>query len=517
MSNPAAPEKVLIAHDVGTSGDKAVLTDLQGRILQTSYDSYRMTFPKPGWAEQDPDLLLRTVIRTTRQLIQQSHIDPNRVAGIGISAQMFNLIPVDERYQPLTSMLTWMDLRATAQAERFLDEVGARRLCEWTGNVPNAKDILPKILWLREVRPDLWARTYQLLDCKEYLLYHLTGRCAVDWHGATVFMLLDPQTKAWSQPACQAAGIPIQMLPEPIPCTEVIGELLPAPAQAMGLLPGTPVVICAGDIGVAQVGAGTVSPGYANLYIGTGGWIAVASQRLVNNPDRPFWALNHILPDDWILSTDLDTAGGSLMWFRDALCQPEIELARSQGKTAYQLLSEMAESVPPGAGELLYFPWLSGERGHMGVGHHARGGFVGLTFGHTKAHMARAVMEGVAYFFRWMLTEFEENGVQVEVIKAIGGGVKSATWLQIMSDVLDRELLVVASPQEAGSVGAALTVSAGLGFLPDLRQADDLVPISHTVAPHSDLRQARYDALYQQFLEIGNDLQPHFKRLSLMR
>lgn len=516
MSNDSN-RKYIIAHDVGTSGDKAVLTDLQGNILNSSYVPYSMIFPSIGLAEQDPELLWNAVVQTTSDLIKHSKIAAKDIAGMGISAQMFNLIPVDKNYHPLMNMITWMDLRALTQAEHMLDLVSSEQFCRWTGNIPNAKDIIPKILWLKEERQDIWKRVHKLLDCKEYLIYRLTGKCAIDWHGATVFMLLDPVTKQWSEKACSALGIPIEMLPETMPCTAIVGEVQPSPAQDMGLNAGTPVVICAGDVGVAQVGAGTARDGSANLYIGTGGWIGVASNTLANDPQLPFWALNHIKPDKWIIAADLDTAGGSLMWFRDQLCSEEIHKANTSGTSAYQLLSDMATNIEPGANQLLFFPWLSGERGHLGIGHNARGGFVGLVFGHTKPHMVRAIMEGVAYHYRWMIDAIEQSGVEVSVIKAIGGGCKGKTWIQIMSDVLNRELLVLKSPQEAGSVGAALTTSAGLGYYPDLDSADDLIPIDHVVTPKSDKFLRRYNELYAEYVEIGSLLQSHFTKLSQVK
>jgi xylulokinase len=507
-------DKYIIAHDVGSSGDKAVLTDLLGKILFTSYQPYNMIFPAIGLAEQDPDLLWNAVLQTTHDLVNISGIDTEEIAGVGISAQMFNLVPVDDEYRPLTNMITWMDLRALKQADRFIEQVGVEQICKWTGNIPNGKDIIPKILWLMEERPDLWKRVYKLLDCKEYLIYRLTGRCAIDWHGATVFMLFDPANKTWSKEACSALGISNDILPETLPCTAIVGEVQKEPAKKMGIKAGLPVVICAGDVGVAQVGAGTVQEGYANLYIGTGGWIGVSSKNLVNNPKCPFWALNHVLSECWIIAADLDTAGGSLMWFRDQLCLEEIEKANSSGISVYQILSEMAAQIQPGADKLLFFPWLSGERGHLGIGHYAKGGFVGLAFGHTKSHMVRAIMEGVAFHYRWMIDTIEQSGVDIKVIKAIGGGCKGATWLQIMSDVLNRELQVIKSPQEAGSVGAALTTAAGLGFFPVLEDADSLIQVDHTVIPKTGQFQRRYEELYAEYVELGSELQGHFKSLS---
>jgi len=508
--------KYIVAQDVGSSGDKAVLTDLNGHILHSSYVPYRMIFPAAGLAEQDPELLWQAVVQTTRQLMEESSVDPAQIVGIGISAQMFNLIPVDEDFEPITRMITWMDLRGLKQAQNLYNKVSAGEFCQLTGNIPNAKDIIPKILWLKEERPDLWEKTFKLFDCKEYLIHKLTGKCAIDWHGASVYMLFDPIRKTWSHEACETLGIPVEMLPDPLPCLDVVGEVLPGPAKEMRLAPGTPVVICAGDVGVAQVGSGTVSEGYANLYIGTGGWVAVSSNKIVNDPKSPFWALCNIDPQSWIIAADLDTAGGSLMWFCEKLCQPEIERALEIGNSAYQILDEMAAEIVPGSEKLLFFPWLSGERGHLGIGHNAKGAFVGLSFGHEKAHMARAIMEGVAYYYRWMVEAIEQAGVEIKVIRAIGGGCKSELWIQIMSDVLNREMEVIENPQEAGSLGAALTVSVGLGYHKNLHSVQSLIPVANRVFPRNDHRQFRYESLYREYREIGGQLMPHYNSLAAL-
>ena len=503
--------KYVLAHDTGTGGDKAVLTDLQGRILHTSYAPYGVDCPRPGWAEQDPDELWRAVANSTHQVIRESGVDPSEISGVGISAQMFNILPVDEFGRPLSKMLSWLDGRSVRQADAILEEIGAEFLLQHTGNVPTAKDIIPKILWLKEEMPDIWARTYKLLDCKEYILLQLTGKVATDWHGASVYYLFDPHKKVWSEPACRALGIPTEKLPPAHPCTKVIGEVTPEAAQQTGLLPGTPVVACAGDVAAAQVGAGASGDGKAQLCVGTATWVGFSSSVFKNDPQRLFWGLNHIAPDKWIIAGEMETGGGALMWFRDTLCQEETRKARKEGLSAYEMLSRMAQEVPPGADRLLFLPWLSGERSGA-LDHYLRGAFVGLSLGHTKAHFARAVMEGVAYHIRWICEALGGLGFQVTTLNSVGGAISSETWTQIISDVTGRTLRITAHPLEAGAIGAALTVAVGLGVYPDIESVDDLIPFSHTVEPRVSVA-ARYDALYREFRALYEATAPIFRRL----
>ena len=500
----------IISHDVGTSGDKAVITNLRGEILLTSYKSYPMLYPESKAAEQDPVVLWKAVTHTTKELISISGISPSQIAGIGITTQAFNLLPVDKKGQPLMNMISWADLRSIAQAEFLLEEFGIERFYRWTANAPRAKDVIPRILWLKEKHPDIWKRTHLLMNCKEYIIHRLTGKFAMDLHSASIFFLIDQDKKIWSKNACDALEIPVEMLPEIFPSTELIGKVGSQAASEMGLLAGTPVVLCPADVGAAQVGSGAISVGHASLYIGTGGWVCLTSQNLVNTPENPFWALNHIDPDMYIIGGALDTAGSGFAWFVDCFCQEEARKAKRSEESVYQVLGRMAEKIEKGADGLLFVPWVYGERGHVGVDHYARGAFLGLDLNHQKAHLARAVMEGVAYHYRWFLEELEHAGLQFNSLNAIGGGCSSPLWIRIISDILGRELRVLAQPQEAGSIGAALITAVGLGIYPDIQAVEGFIKFSGTVNPESDA--FFYEDRYQEYRDISKHLIDLFEK-----
>lgn len=504
-------KKYILAHDTGTGGDKAVLTDLKGRVIHSAYQDYGISYPQPEWAEQDPEELWRTVAATTQKVIEESRIDPQEILGVGISAQMFNLLPVDEKGKPLTPMLSWLDLRSVPQADRILTGDTPRFLFEKTGNIPTAKDIIPKILWLKEERPALWQRTAHLLDCKEYIIFRLTGKIATDWHGASVYFLFDPQKKEWSQEVLDRLGIPREKLPPAFPCTDVIGEVTAAAAAKTGLAVGTPVVICAGDVGVAQSGSGANKAGKAHLCIGTATWVGVSTAKFINDPQKPYWGLNHIDPDKFIIAGEMETGGGALMWFRDLFCQEEARRADERGISTYALLGDMVESTQPGAEKLIFTPWLSGERAPV-LDHYARGGFNGMTLSHTKAHLARAVMEGVAFHIRWICEAMEKTGLELKEINAIGGGSTSPVWTQIIADITQRELNIVQHPLEAGAMGAALTVAVGLGVYPNMEAVDDLIGIARRVEPRAELA-SRYNELYESYHALYESLAPVYRKL----
>jgi xylulokinase len=500
-------KKYILAHDTGTGGDKAVITDLHGRVIASAYHDYPVYFPAPEWVEQNPQELWQAVASTTRQVIEQSRINPAEILGVGISAQMFNSLPVDEHGTPLMNMLSWLDLRSVSQADRILSGESPAFLFKHTGNIPTAKDGIPKILWIKEERPDIWERTAYLLDCKEYIIFKLTGKIAIDWHGASVYFLFDPYKKQWSKEVCDYLGIPIDKLPPAYPCTEVIGDA----AVMTGLKAGTPVVICAGDVAVAQSGSGANRNGKAHLCVGTATWIGLSTNRFFNDPEKPFWALNHIDPQKWIIAGEMETGGGALMWYRDTFCGEEIKQAAESGTSSYGLIGEMARTIEPGSEKLLFLPWLSGERAPV-LDHYARGGFIGLSMSHTRSHMARAVMEGVAYHIRWISEALQKHGLAFEDMNAIGGGCTNPLWTQIISDVTGHCLKVVEHPLEAGAMGAALTVAVGTGVYPNMEAVDDIIEIGQVVEPNP-ANHDRYDDLYHEYRECYEALSPIYRRL----
>jgi xylulokinase len=508
-------KKYILAHDTGTGGDKAVITDLKGKVIHSAYQDYGLSYPRPEWVEQDPEELWQTVAATTRQVIRESGVEPGEILGVGISAQMFNTLPVDDHCRPLTPMLSWLDLRSVRQADRLMEADTAAKLFQYTGNIPTAKDVPPKILWLKEERPELWERTAYLFDCKEYIIYQLTSKAVTDWVGASAYFLFDPYKKTWSKEACELLGIPLEKLPPAYPCTEIIGEVTEEAARLSGLLPGTPVVNGAGDVSAAQSGAGANRDGKAHLCIGTATWVGVSVSSFRNDPQKPFWGLSHIHPKKWVIAGEMETGGGALMWFRDALCQEETQQAKAQRVSTYEYLGRQAAAVEAGSDKLIFLPWLSGERAPV-LDHYARGGFLGISMGHTKGHFARAVMEGVAYHIRWICESLEGLGLHFDELNAIGGGCKSEIWPQIISDVTGHPLHIVEHPLEAGAMAVALTLAVGMGLYDSADEMDDLIGIGKVVEPDERIRP-RYEELYGAYREIYTALVPIHRRLSKIK
>ena len=502
----------ILAHDIGTGGDKAIISDLNGHVLFSEYQAYSISYPSPEWVEQDPDELWRAIAETSQKVIIKSGIDPKEIIGVGISAQMWNTLPVDDKGKPLMPMMSWLDLRSVKQAEVAVAGDNARFIYDHTGNIPTAKDSIPKILWLKEERPDIWKNTACLMDCKEYILFKLTGRMVTDYVGASVYFLFDPIRKRWSSEVCNRLGIPIEKLPEALPCTDIIGSITEEAARLTGLRAGTPVVNCAGDVAVAQSGAGANQENRVHLCIGTATWIGISTSTFKNIPDKPLWGLCHINPEKYIIAGEMETGGGALMWFRDVLCKEEKQHSTHIGRSTYDMINSMAESVPAGSDKLIFLPWLSGERAPV-LDHYARGAYIGMAMSHTKNHMARAVMEGVAYHLRWICETIEGLGYNINAFNAVGGGCNSRVWVQIISDVTGKPMHVVKNHLEAGASGAALAVAVGLGVHKSMDDVDQLVEIDHVVNPSNPDDRRRYNDLYHVYRDLYTALIPTHRQL----
>jgi xylulokinase len=486
--------RYVIAYDVGTSGVKAVLTNAAGKVVASENRPYRLVTLADGWVDQNMDEILAAIGEATRALISRSGIDPASIDGIGVTAQMFNLVAVDGGGEPLAPMMSWLDLRATPQARELATWMPPAEQFKRLGSLVTAKDVIPKMLWLREERPEIWRRTAKLLDCKEAVVMHLTGVPITDYAGASAVRLLDATSRGWNEPACTLLEIPLSLLPEIAPATSIAGGLLPEPAKRLGLAAGTPVVVGGGDVPATQVGAGATAPGDAHLSLGTAGYWGITLTEPLVDPMGRMGLLAHMDPAQWILWLEIATAGGALAWFLRVLGP-----AAPDHATVERLVREVTDDVP------VFAPWLSGERAPV-FDDYARAAFVGLDLHHGLGHILRAIMEGVAFQVRWAFDYALAYGSPVVEIRTVGGGTMSGVWLEIISDVLDRPLMAIRDPQDAGARGAAASALVGVGLQSDFAFAKPSAAVERTYQPTPATRE-RYERGYAQFRQLYERLQ----------
>ena len=494
-------EDHVLAWDVGTSGVKVVVTDSAGAIIAREYEAYTPTYLPDGGVEQDFEEILSALRRATRAVLERTAIAPASVAGVGATGQMFNLVAMDRAATPLLPMISWLDLRAAPQARALATRMDFDEQFRRLGSVVTAKDIIPKILWLRETRPDVWKKTAKILDCKDAVLMSLTGEAVTDRSTASSYRLLDATGTAWNRDACAELGIPIPRLPDVGEAARVAGSLTEQAARQLGLVPGTPVIVGTGDVASTQVGAGAMLPGDTHLSVGTAHYLGVSLAERLSDPARRLGPLAHMKAGEWILWLEIATGGAALNWFLDVTSGSSAPSRAAQ----YAEIDRLVAAAEPDMGGLLFAPWLSGER--FLFDDDVRAAFVGLDLHHRRGHLLRAVMEGVACEVRWAFDYARGFGQAIGEIRAVGGGSLGDVWLQVLADMLDRDLVTVEDPQDAGARGAAACVLVALGIRPDLGFVREQVTLGRTFRPDAG-RRSRADVLYAGFKELYTALRP---------
>ncbi len=443
----------LLGIDVSTTGVKALLINQNGGVVGSANTEHPLSTPYPLWSEQDPADWWNGAVRSIRQVFQETGVSADEVAGVGLTGQMHGLTLLDEAGNVLRPAILWNDQRTGAQCDEIRARLGKARLIQITGNDALTGFTAPKILWVQENEPAVFAQTRHILLPKDYVRYRLTGDFAMDKADAAGTILLDIKTREWSAEVLQALGIPSEWLPRTYEGPEVTGVISPQAAELTGLRAGTPVIAGGGDQAAQAVGVGAVQPGIVALTLGTSGVVFATTGQPFIEPEGRLHAFCHSVPGRWHLMGVMLSAAGSLRWFRDTLA-PGV---------SYDDLLAPAQSVPPGSEGLLFLPYLTGER----TPHPdplARGAFAGLTVRHSLPHMTRAVLEGVAFGLRDSFELIKAAGLaSIDQVRVSGGGARSPLWRQILADVFNTELVTV-NTTEGAAFGAALLAGVGAGL-----------------------------------------------------
>ncbi|MGQ9814277.1 MAG: xylulokinase [Candidatus Roseilinea sp.] len=498
---------LILAHDLGTTGNKATLIDSAGKPVASTFETYATAYPRPNWAEQNADDWQRALVNGTRRLLSQSAVTPSQIAVVSFSGHMQGALVVDDAGRPLRPAIIWADQRATEQAA-FIAQAGGGEdaVYRLTGHRVSAAYTAAKLLWIKDNQPELYRRARWVLQPKDYAAFLLTGRVSTDYSDASGTQLFDLEQRRWSFDLVKALGLSAQLLPDAFPSTTVIGQVTPEAARLTGLMAGTPVVIGGGDGACATVGSGAIRAGDAYTYIGSSAWVATSVREPLLDPYRRIITFAHLDPALLFSLGPMQAAGGAFDWL-DRLfnCQTD-------AGPAYDELDALAAATPPGAGGVLYLPYLLGERSpHWNP--RARAAFVGLSMAHGRAEMARAVLEGVAFNLRWILDTLQSQGASIQRMSVIGGGAKSAVWRQMLADIYGVPLLRPRLDATATALGAAIAGGIGVGLFSGFDVVARLIPVTEAEQPIADHVQ-RYAALYPLFQQVYAALEPVFDRLS---
>jgi xylulokinase len=449
----------LLGIDVGTGGTRALVLDEQGRVVSAATEEHApFASPQIGWAEQDPNDWWRACGIAVKKALSDARLRSDDIACVGFSGQMHGAVMLDEHDRVVRPALIWCDVRTEKQCRDLTQKIGAEQLIQLTCNPALPNFTLTKFLWVRENEPEAWKRVRSVMLPKDYVRFRMTGERAIDMADASGTLLLDVAQRRWSKAVLDAAEIDERLLPGLFESPDVCGKVSAEGASYTGLRAGTPVVAGAGDQAAGATGMGIVAPGAVSATIGTSGVVFAATDRPALDPKGRLHTFCHAIPGRWHVMGVTQAAGLSLRWVRDNLS--------SSGNGAYDQLTAEAAAVPPGADDLLWTPYLMGERTPHLDGQ-ARAALVGLTASHGHGHIVRAVLEGVAFSLRDTFTIFGEMKVPVRSIRLGGGGARSKLWRQIQADVYGREVEIVEA-EEGAAYGAAILAGVGAKTWPSV-------------------------------------------------
>ncbi len=499
---------IVIGLDIGTSGTKAIAMDDSGALLASALEEYPLHSPKPGWAQQDPADWERAAFAALARLATEVPI--HEVKGIGLSGQMHGSVFLGANQEVLHPAILWCDQRTAEQCDAITGKVGEARLIEMVSNPALTGFTAPKILWLRDHEPAIYEKVRKVLLPKDYIRLRLTGEFATDVADASGTLLFDVKRRNWHGELMSLLGIDTDFMPPSFEGPEITGTLSAKAAGRTGLPAGIPVVAGAGDCAAGGIGTGVVRGGVLSMSLGTSGVVFAFADEVKTDPRGRVHTFCHAVPGKWHMMGVVLSAGGALQWFRDTLCDAECTVARNTGKDPYEYITAAAAQAPAGAEGLTFLPYLTGERTpHKDP--FAKGAFIGLSLRHGKAHMARAVLEGVAFAMRDSLEIIRELGVPVHEARATGGGGRSPLWRKILAD-MGRVPMVTLNVDEGAAYGAAILAGVAGGLYGTVEEACDAIIHETGRERHDDITAKVYDAWFAEYQAAYQSLAPGFRR-----
>lgn len=505
----------LLGLDIGTTGVKGLLVSETGTVVAEASQSYAVFSPQPSWYEQNPEDWWEASIRTIRMLLSGNPSETRRITGIGLSGQYHGLVILDEDQKVIRPCILWNDQRTQAESDFIVDTLGKRNLIDIcaTGGAPYFTAC--KLLWVRNHEPRNYARVKKILLPKDYVRFKLTGECVTDVTDASGTLFLDVKNRCWSRKIPDMLGVDSDILPGLVESSYISGRVSKRAAEATGLPVGTPVAGGGGDQACAAVGMGITEEGSISYSIGTSGVVYGATDNPVVDEQGRFDSFCHAVPGKWCVLACINAAAASFEWFKRNFSDREELESQRRGVSVYRLLDEEAGKVPPGSDKLLFLPYLSGER-HPHTDTHARGVFFGLHTGHTKAHMVRSILEGVAFAFRDCLEGIKDHDVEIKEIRATGGGAKSPLWMDIQASVSGERIALMNADSGGAAFGAAVLGGVCAGDFQNVREA-----CSHLIKPGEYISPNRvsseiYDGEYRVFQSLYPLLKHAFYDLSAL-
>ena len=526
----------VLTFDVGTTGCKTCIYRIDDSLTKVAseIEEYTLYITEDGGAEQRVDEWWGALCRSTRSVLEKTDIAASDIKGISFCCQMQGSIVVDEAGVALRNPMVYLDGRATEQIDRYLrrgplrisniDALTLLNTLRITGGIAaTPKDPLWKYHWVRDNEPEVYSKVHKWLDVKDYLILRCTGEYGMTPDSAHITFIYDTRKgkEGWHQGLCKRFGVDMAHLPRVVESTDVVGGLTHAAAEELGLCPGTPVFGGGGDVTLTTIGSGCLNLNDTHIYVGTSGWV-------VSNVDKRYVDITNFMasilgaiPSHYNFVAEQETSGACLQWVRDHLAMDAIgvylkdrehETVCEELGELYTLMNKAVDETSPGAGNLLFTPWLHGNRAPREDAS-ARGIFFNIGMNTGKRRMIRAVLEGVAFHKRWMLEAMEKRIPRQEVVRFVGGGAKSSVWCQIMSDITGRRIETIENPQDSGAAGAAVVCAVGLGLMPSFAAAKPLIHVDKTFDPRAEFKPM-YDRNFHVFKKLYTKNKKLFKTLN---
>ena len=495
--------KLVMAHDLGTSGNKAILANENGNIIASSFSGYETYYPEIGWAEQNQQDWWDAFRVSTIDLLEKVPGAKRNIAAISFSGQMMGCTPVNKAGRPLCRAIIWSDQRAFKQKEVLSSLIDDDIAYKTTGTVMIANYLAAKICWLKDNHSEIYKDTYKFLQAKDFIVLRLTGKFCTDYSDASATNLFDIKKKEWNGDILSTAGIDIHKLPELAESTKVVGRIKSDIAEEIGLRAGLPVVIGGGDGPCATVGAGASKSGTCYNIYGSSSWNSLTTSEPLYDDLRRTFILNHLDPNLYMSLGTMQSAGASFEWLKNWINDSEGSSGKNTGITFEELLRR-AENAEVGSKGLIFLPYLMGERSPY-WDTEVKGAFLGLTRVTGKNEITRSVLEGVVYHLKIILDILEENSGKIPEIRLIGGGGKSRLLQKIMADIWGKTIISMEYMEEATSLGAAIAGFIGIGAIKDFYEAEQIIKINDKVYP-DEANSMKYLKYYEIFKQAYNDL-----------
>jgi len=503
----------LIGCDIGTGGTKAVLINLKGQVLASHLVEYDLIIPRPGWAEQEPKWYWKATGESIKACLDKSRIAPGEILAVGLSSLAPACILIDKNLAPLQNSHIWMDRRATAECRWLKKNIGEKKIFELTGNIIDPYYSLTKLMWEKNHRPELYKKTYKMLNVKDYCLMKLTGEVITDWcHAALGGVAFDIRRKRWDGDMLQEIGLDSDKLPSHYPCDKIVGAVSKEASLTTGLKEGTPVVAGTVDASAAYISLGMIDEGENALALGSTACLGLTVDRPEFTPG--VISFPHIAQPEkkYLLIAALVGGGSLLKWFRDKLGQAELMMEKELGVEAYDLLTLEAEKVPPGSDGLLILPYFMGERSPI-WNPEARGVLFGLSFTHGRAHLIRALMESIGFAVYHNISLLKKRGVKIlSPMGLVEGGTKSRLWRQIITDITGIPTVYMGKSGGA-PLGDALIAGVGIGAFDRYEVVRDWLTITDRNEPDWQNHQL-YQKLFSLYLKLNPRLEKGFHQLA---